>query len=172
MKLTWRNVALLSLSLNVAFAAFSYLRLPQHPAGTLSTFKNHALRHLHRRQLQSTSAPDSNSWYTMTTAEAGDSNCLFALLGVDGSVPYPVKFESCNPLQDDALRQFVPDLQGRYFIYNKAWAGTGQRLDINCQTPSLCIEWMGPSGDIYNNQRWFLVSFPAKRELTYVVDFL
>jgi hypothetical protein len=171
MKSTWRNAVLLSLSLHMAFAASSPLKLPQHATGALSTWNNHALRHLHRRQSQPTSIPDSNSWYTMTTAEAGDSNCLFAILGVDGSVPYPVKFESCDPLRDDALWQFVPDSKGRYFIYNKAWTGTGQRLDINCQTPSLCIEWMGPSGDTYNNQRWFLVNYPAKWELSYVADF-
>jgi len=172
MKSTWRNVVLLFLSLNITLATSSHLRLPQHAMGTLLTLNNHALRHLHQRQSQSASALDSNSWYTMTTAEAGDSNCLFALLGVDGSVPYPVKFESCNPLQDDALWQFVPDSEGRYYIYNKGWAGTEQRLDINCQTPSLCIEWMGPSGDIYNNQRWFLVSYSAKWELSYVADLL
>lgn len=133
-----------------------------------SNLKN--LARQRRLSRQSNSAPDSTSWYTLTTLEAGESNCLFALLGVDGSVPYPVRFESCNPLKDDALWQFVPDSDGRYFIYNKAWGGTGQRLDINCQTPSMCIMWMGPSDDIYNNQRWFLVSYSAVRELSCIVE--
>lgn len=101
--------------------------------------------------------PDPSLWYTLSTVETGDGNCLFSLFGVDGSVPYPVRFEPCDPLKDDALWRFVPDESGRYFIYNKAWKGTQQRLDINCQEPSLCIMWMGPSGDIYNNQRWSLV---------------
>jgi hypothetical protein len=113
------------------------------------------------RQQLPNNAPNSNSWYTMTTLQAGDSNCLFSLLGVDGSVPYPIRFEPCDPLNDNALWKFVPDSDGRYFIYNKAWGGTEQRLDINRQGPSLFIMWMGLSGDKYNNQRWFLVIYPA-----------
>lgn len=112
---------------------------------------------LAQRQSKLTGDPDRDLWYTLSTTETGDSNCLFSILGVDGSVPYPVRFESCDPLKDDALWRFVPDGQGRYFVYNKAWKGTGQRLDIYCSEPSLCVMWMGPSGDIYNNQRWFLV---------------
>lgn len=115
------------------------------------------------RQLPRATVPDSNSWYKMTTAEAGDSNCLFAIPNVDGSGPYPVRFKSCDPLGDDSLWQFVPDSQGHYFIYNKGWGSSGHRLDINCPDPSMCIMWMGPSGEIYNNQRWFLVSGSAAR---------
>lgn len=117
-------------------------------------------------QLRRATVPGSKLWYTMTTAEAGDSNCLFAILNVDGSGPYPVRFKSCDQPEDDSLWQFVPDSQGHYFIYNKAWGSSGHRLDINCPDPSMCIMWMGPSGDIYNNQRWFLVSiFPARHNI-------
>ena len=120
-------------------------------------------QHFIHRHLPRATVPDSKSWYTMTTAEAGDINCLFAIPNVDGSGPYPVRFKSCDPLEDDSLWQFVPDSQGHYFIYNKGWGSSAHRLDINCPDPSMCIMWMGPSGEIYNNQRWFLVSGSAPR---------
>ncbi|OBT53672.1 hypothetical protein VE04_05565, partial [Pseudogymnoascus sp. 24MN13] len=130
----------------------------RYQMSTLGTQQNlpfFAPQHFHRH-VRRAAVPDSKLWYTMTTPEAGDSNCLFAIPNVDGSGPYPVRFKSCDPLEDDSLWQFVPDSQGHYFIYNKGWGSSGHRLDINCPEPSMCIMWMGPSGEIYNNQRWFL----------------
>lgn len=130
--------------------------------GIQQTLPFFARQHFHRH-VRRAAVPDSKLWYTMTTPEAGDSNCLFAIPNVDGSGPYPVRFKSCDPLEDDSLWQFVPDSQGHYFIYNKGWGSSGHRLDINCPEPSMCIMWMGPSGEIYNNQRWFLVSYSSER---------
>lgn len=118
------------------------------------------------RQVKFKGDPDPNLWYTLSTTETGDGNCLFSILGVDGSVPYPVRFQPCDPPKDDAFWRFVPDGQGRYFIYNKAWKGTDQRLDIYCSDSSICVMWMGPSGDIYNNQRWFLVGGTTRKKVT------
>ncbi|KAK4210652.1 hypothetical protein QBC37DRAFT_29288 [Rhypophila decipiens] len=82
--------------------------------------------------------------------------CLAALTGRDGSTPFPIRTKSCQVSNDDTiLWQFNPDGQGRYFIYNKAWPGKSNRLDLVLQDKtSLYIPWMGPSDDIYNNQRW------------------
>ncbi|KAK0706083.1 hypothetical protein B0T26DRAFT_805955 [Lasiosphaeria miniovina] len=77
--------------------------------------------------------PDKSLWYTMSTAAEGDGNCLYALVGVDGSVPYPVRFEPCNPLRDDALWRFDLHGSGGYNIFNKTWIDVERRLDINCQ---------------------------------------
>ncbi|KAM7213423.1 hypothetical protein V8F06_011218 [Rhypophila decipiens] len=82
--------------------------------------------------------------------------CLAALTGRDGSTPFPIRTKSCQVSNDDTiLWQFNPDGQGRYFIYNKAWPGKSNRLDLVLQDKtSLYIPWMGPSDDVYNNQRW------------------
>lgn len=140
-------------------AASNNARIPQEQVPPEVSALSCDLRKRHGipRQSQASSTPDSSSWYTLHTIEAGDRNCLSAQLGVDGSVPYPVRFESCNQPKDSALWQFVPDSDGAYFVYNKGWRGTKQRLDIHCQEPELCIMWMGPSDDKYNNQRWYLV---------------
>jgi hypothetical protein len=71
----------------------------------------------HRRQVLSSNTPDPNAYYTMTTPQAGDGNCLYAMMGVNGADPYPVRFESCTPLQDTALWQFVSDIKGGFFYF-------------------------------------------------------
>ena len=114
-----------------------------------------------KRQTQATK-PDSSSSYTLSTTATGNNQCLFPILGVDGSVPYPVRFSPCDSLQYEKSWQFVPDGAGRYFVYNKAWPGTSNRLDIHCPEPTLCIMWMGPSDPKYNNQRWSLQSDGAE----------
>ncbi|KAM7194667.1 hypothetical protein V8F20_007859 [Naviculisporaceae sp. PSN 640] len=86
----------------------------------------------------------------------GSGGCLAALQNRDGSTPFPIRTKSCESSEDDTIFwQLDPDGQGRYFIYNKAWPGKSDRLDLVLQdTTSLYIPWMGPSGDVYNNQRW------------------
>ncbi|KAM7188472.1 hypothetical protein V8F33_010622 [Rhypophila sp. PSN 637] len=74
----------------------------------------------------------------------------------DGSTGFPVQTKSCQNSNDETiLWQISPDGQGRYFIYNKAWPGNSNRLDLVLQDKtSVYIPWMGPSDGIYNNQRW------------------
>ncbi len=132
-------------------------------ASTVSALHLHRFSHAHHRPIErrqsQTTKPDPASYYTLSTLSTGDTQCLFPLAGVDGSVPFPVRFAPCRESgPDDQLWQFVPDGGGLYFVYNKAIGpGTSKRLDIHCQKPTLCIMWMGPSGEEYNNQRWALV---------------
>ncbi|KAK3386412.1 hypothetical protein B0H63DRAFT_520516 [Podospora didyma] len=85
----------------------------------------------------------------MSSASGGNNNCLYGMLGVDGSAPYPVRFEPCNPLREDVLWRFVLHGSSGYNIFNKAWMGTKQRLDTNCHKAggAQCIMWMGASND-------------------------
>lgn len=100
------------------------------------------------RQLPRATVPGSKLWYTMTTPEAGNGNCLLQLSTSTGSSPYPLRFKPCDLLEGDSLWQFVLDSKGHYFIYTKGRGSSGHRLDINSPDPSLCIMWMGPSGEI------------------------
>ncbi|CZR68132.1 uncharacterized protein PAC_18031 [Phialocephala subalpina] len=103
---------------------------PMRQSTTLSAALGSSTRQdLPSRQVLSSNAPDPNAYYTMTTPQAGDENCLYAMLGTNGADPYPVRFESCTPLQDTALWQFTSDTKGRYFISNKGWPGN--RMSIN-----------------------------------------
>lgn len=131
---------------------------PFHPF--VAPFRLTSPTDLTKRQAQTTK-PDATSYYTLSTIGTGEKQCLYPIPGVDGSVPYPVRFSPCDSLQDDKLWQFTPDGAGLYFVYNKAWPGTSKRLDINCPQPTLCIMWMGPSDEKYNNQRWSLQSQTA-----------
>ena len=108
----------------------------------------------HRRQVLSSNTPDPNAYYTMTTPQAGDGNCLYAMMGVNGADPYPVRFESCTALQDTALWQFVSDTKGGFFISNKGWPG--YRMEINDYHET--IMYMNVANDSLLLQHWSIVS--------------
>lgn len=101
--------------------------------------------------------PESNTDYLIRFGRSG--GCLSALVNRDGATSFPIRTKSCDSTDDPTIIWlFIPDGEGRYFIYNKAWPGKSNRLDLVLQeTTSLYIPWMGPSNDTYNNQRWFLV---------------
>jgi hypothetical protein len=108
----------------------------------------------HRRQVLSSNTPDPNTFYTMTTPQAGDGNCLYAMEGANRADPYPVRFESCTPLQDTALWQFISDTKGGYFISNKGWPG--YRMEINDYHET--IMYMNIANDTLLLQHWSMVS--------------
>jgi len=117
--------------------------------------------------MASSTPPDPNSFYTIQLNGQADS-CIVATPGV---VPaqIPIRVQSCTTAGDYGLWQFISDGAGRYFVYNKGFTSS-QRLDFVQPSGSLDILIMGPSGNIYNNQRWSLIVSSHLLELSIVED--
>jgi hypothetical protein len=94
------------------FFNWTWAGLIRQSANLSATLGSRHSQYLPSSQVLFSNAPDPNEFYTMTTPQAGDGNCLYALLGVDGSSPYPLRFQPCEPLQDATLWQYTFDTKG------------------------------------------------------------
>ncbi|KAK4184752.1 hypothetical protein QBC35DRAFT_40198 [Podospora australis] len=94
-----------------------------------------------------------------------DSDCLAALPGLDGADSFPLRTRPCG--SDETMWYLVPDGNGRLFIPNEAWPKSLRRLDFIQQDDSkMFMPFMGPAGDIYNNQRWILTGVNSDKSGT------
>ncbi|KAK3990459.1 hypothetical protein QBC44DRAFT_394372 [Cladorrhinum sp. PSN332] len=96
-------------------------------------------------------------------SKGGNNHCLAADQKLNADSISPIRTRPCSSTSPEIQWQFVSDggTQGLYFIYNMAFSDSGRRFDLVLQNiTGLYIPIMGPSGDIYNNQRWSLEPLP------------